>query len=160
MDGKDLLHVVDQIKKTLRTRCRRKNGWRVRSKRRNEKRKLLPDFHTRTLKKDYSIKTDLLWYFFQEVIGNFRNLCWCSVHFTRKPVSICKVRVCTDSLEIPSKSTSPDGWYNPREMLNKLCRLTCIRMNCFIRMANGVNHQVIFSLLIVYADIPQYDICE
>jgi len=152
---------VDQIKKTVWTRCKRQDGWKVRRRRkRRRKRDSYCLTHTCTLKEDYSIKTELLWYWFQEVIGNIWNLCWCSPHFTRKPVSIWKVRVCTDSLEIPSKSTSPDGWYNPMEMLNKLCRLTCIRMNCFIRMANGGNHQVIFSRLIFYADIPQYNICE
>jgi hypothetical protein len=74
-----------------------------------EKRKLFPDFHTCTLIKGLLYKTELLWYCFQEVVGNFRNLCWCSLNFTRKPESIWKVRVCTDSLEISSKSTPPDG---------------------------------------------------
>jgi hypothetical protein len=113
------------------------------------------------LKRDNSITIVFLWCWVWEVICSLRNLCWCTLHICRKQASVCKVKIL---YRLPRNTHQNQhhltGDITQGVVEQTACFPTCLRMNCFIRMANGGNHQAIFGLFIVYADIARSDICE
>lgn len=78
--------------------------------------------HNCTLKKRTSIKINFLCYWVWEVVGNFRNLCWCYLYFTRKQASIWKV----NSLYRRPRNTHQNQHHLTGDITQGICWTNCV----------------------------------